>query len=129
MYSVCRRPPPGFEPAPGLRDLPSRQPITIPLVPDFCFGHEPIQSLSNREFVGRIDEINDFVERIEHSSGGSFLITGYRGVGKTSFVNEVLSVLKRRMSVPVLDVYVNLARSLTEAELMHLVIRRVYEQL
>jgi AAA ATPase domain len=122
-------PAPGFEAAPGPRHQPSRQPITIPLVPDFCFGHEPIQSLTNRKFVGRIDEINDFVERIEHTDGGSFLITGYRGVGKTSFVNEALSVLKRRMPVPVLDVYVNLARPLTEAELMHLVIRRVYEQL
>ncbi len=122
-------PAPGFETAPGPRHPSSRQPITIPLVPDFSFGHEPIQSLTNRRFVGRTDEINDFVTRIEHSAGGSFLITGYRGVGKTSFVNEALSVLRRRMPVPVLEVYVNLARPLTEAELMHLIIRRVYEQL
>jgi serine/threonine protein kinase/AAA+ ATPase superfamily predicted ATPase len=120
---------PGFKSAHRPRRRPARPPITIPLASDFSFGHEPIQTLSNRQFVGRIDEINDFVTRIEHSAGGSFLITGYRGVGKTSFVNEALSVLKRRISVPVLDVYVNLARPLTEAELMHLVIRRVYEQL
>lgn len=118
-----------FEPGPGPGHRPSRQAVTIPLIQDFSFGHEPIQSLTNRQFVGRIDEINDFVTRIEHSAGGSFLITGYRGVGKTSFVNEALSVLRRRMPIPVLDVYVNLARPLTEAELMHLIIRRVYEQL
>lgn len=122
-------PAPFFEPAPGPSHRPSRQPITIPLIRDFSFGHEPVQSLTNRQFVGRIDEINDFVTRVEHSAGGSFLITGYRGVGKTSFVNEALSVLRQRMPIPVLDVYVNLARPLTEAELMHLIIRRVYEQL
>ena len=121
--------PPDFEKGSGRWEQPTRQPITIPLIGDFCFGHEPIQYLSNRQFVGRTDEINDIVTRIEHSAGGSFLITGYRGVGKTSFVNEALAVLCRRLSIPVLDVYVNLARPLTEAELMHLVIRRIYEQL
>jgi serine/threonine protein kinase len=79
------------------------------------------------QFVGRADEIQEFVSRLQHSAGGSFLITGYRGVGKTSFVNQVLSVLCER--TPLLDIYVNLARPLTEAELMHLIVRRLYERL
>lgn len=122
-------PPSPFEPFAGPRYQSSSRPITIPLIKDFSFGHEPVQCLTNRQLVGRVEEINEFVTRIEHSAGGSFLITGYRGVGKTSFVNEALSVLRQRMPIPVLDVYVNLARPLTEAELMHLIIRRVYEQL
>ncbi len=119
----------GIRLAPEPKQRQGHAPITIPLLPSFYFGHEPLQSFANRRFVGRAEEINDFVARIEHSAGGSFLITGYRGVGKTSFVNEAISVLSQRLKVPVLDVYVNLARPLTEAELMHLIIRRVYEQL
>jgi len=83
--------------------------------------------MAGHQFVGRADEIQEFVSRLQHSAGGSFLITGYRGVGKTSFVNQVLSVLYDRM--PVLDIYVNLARPLTEADLMHLIVRRLYERL
>ena len=122
-------PPPAPDPHPGFWHRPSQIPFCVPLVQEFSFGHEPLQSFTNRQFVGRADEINDFVTRIEHSAGGSFLITGYRGVGKTSFVNEALSVLHQRLQIPILDVYVSLARPLAEAELMHLIIRRVYEQL
>lgn len=105
----------------------AHQQISIPLVKDFCFLHEPIYSLISGRFIGRSREIDELVNRLLHSVGGSFLITGYRGVGKTSFVNRVLDVLGRR--VRLLEVYVNLARPLSEAELMHLIIRRLYERL
>src|SRR5688572_26749579 len=42
------------------------------------------------ELVGRDRELQALVHRILRSHGGSFLVTGYRGVGKTSFVNGVV---------------------------------------
>jgi serine/threonine-protein kinase len=67
--------------------------LSIPLNPGFRFLHEPQSSFSEDWFIGRKDEVDELVRRLQHSDGGSFLITGYRGVGKTSFVNKVLNIL------------------------------------
>lgn len=70
--------------------------VVIPLVHWFRFAHEPLDepghelSDDERLFVGRLDDVEEFAHRLMRSHGGAFLITGYRGVGKTSFVNRVL---------------------------------------
>src|SRR5262245_53048735 len=101
--------------------------VAIPLRMNFRFGYEPIRDATSNRFVGRERELTGLVERLEYSHGGSFLLTGYRGVGKTSFVNQVIKRLEERM--PVLDVYLNLSRALKPAELMHHIIRRLYGRL
>lgn len=90
-------------------------------------------------FVGREYDLDSFVERLLFSDGGSFLITGYRGVGKTSFINQVIARLKEardwaeaiepHTDIQVVDVQLNLARALQPAELMHHIVRRLYETL
>ena len=49
-------------------------------------------------FLGRKREKDRLLDRLEQgkSHGGSFLIAGYRGVGKTRFVKEVIDVLKEK---------------------------------
>lgn len=106
--------------APGIQ-------VEIPLGAGFQFVHEPIHSRIEQRFVGRADDISDLVQRIRFSEGGSFLITGYRGVGKTSFVNQVLSRLGDQTTL--VDVQINLARPLQPSELMHLIVRRLYDRL
>jgi serine/threonine-protein kinase len=109
----------------------------IPLKPIFRFVHEPIGPKTHSHFIGRQDELRALAERILFSDGGSFLVTGYRGVGKTSFINEVINVLKDNLSwasahlrnTDVLDIHFNLARPLKPAELMHHIIRGVYQKL
>src|SRR3989442_358976 len=109
----------------------------IPLKPIFRFVHEPIGPKTRSHFIGRQDELRALAERILFSDGGSFLVTGYRGVGKTSFINEVINVLKDNLSwasahlgnTDVLDIHFNLARPLKPAELMHHIIRGVYQKL
>src|SRR5687768_9791315 len=64
-----------------------RRRAAIPLVDTFRFVHEPINELNSERFIGRQAELGAFVERVRFSDGGSFLVTGYRGVGKTSFIN------------------------------------------
>src|SRR5262249_34111932 len=129
------------------RERPSRFPFTsrtptlttvIPLRREFRFTHEPIpvpqsqvlrvadQSVTVHRvsrFIGRRDELEALAQRILFSNGGSFLITGYRGVGKTSFVHEVLRQVEQALPwassflgpVQLLDVYLNLARPLEPA--------------
>ena len=109
----------------------------IPLKPIFRFIHEPIGPKTHSHFVGRTNELKALAERIVFSDGGSFLITGYRGVGKTSFVNEVVVQIKAMLSqstalfanTKVLAIHLNVARRLEPAELMHHIIRGIYQSL
>src|SRR6185437_1466847 len=76
-------------------------------------------------------------ERILFSEGGSFLVTGYRGVGKTSFVNQVIRKLDRALAwaAPVIgetqliDISLNVARPVQPSEIMHHIIRRLHDRL
>lgn len=69
----------------------------IPLV-DFSYQHTPYrpQNRSNNDdnpvFFGREKVGRKFLRVLQNnrSSSGSYLITGYRGTGKTSFVNKIL---------------------------------------
>lgn len=119
---------------------------TLPLKPEFRFMHEPFtfdrggrayrQVLKSR-FIGRERELSEFIQRILLSEGGAFLITGYRGVGKTSFVNRVILEIKENLAwvqarlgpMEVLDIHLNLARPLTPTELMYHIIRSLYHRL
>jgi len=109
----------------------------VPLLPAFRFAHEPVRTEQAQRFVGHRAELETLVARILFSEGGSFLVTGYRGVGKTSFVNQVVRRLAESVlwassllgDIEVLDVQLNLARPLEPKELMHHIIRRLYEGL
>jgi serine/threonine protein kinase/Cdc6-like AAA superfamily ATPase len=111
--------------------------VAVPLKKAFRFAHEPLTRESNGRFVGRKSELEALALRIMFSDGGSFLVTGYRGVGKTTFVNQVVRQLEEMVpwaesifgETKIIDVQLNLARPVTAAELMHHIIRRLYEQL
>jgi serine/threonine protein kinase/Cdc6-like AAA superfamily ATPase len=119
-----------------LRDL-SKYRLGVPLKQSFRFAHEPIHQAGAMPFIGRQAELNAFIERILFSNGGSFLLTGYRGVGKTSFVNQTIEALEKLLpwaetylgKTELLAVHLNMARPLQPAELMHHIIRRLYDKL
>lgn len=73
--------------------------IYIPL-PDFKFFHRPIEADSsdsaNSLFVGReriLAVLKNWLEEGKNNHSGSYLITGYRGMGKTSFVSKTINDL------------------------------------
>ncbi len=104
--------------------------VTIPLPLDFQFVHEPLDESTRSRFVGRHSELTTLVDRMVHSRGGAILITGYRGVGKTSFVNQALATFEQRSpGGRVLPVHLNLARPLMPLDLMFLVLRCLYLEL
>lgn len=115
----------------------SRYEATVPLVPTFRFVHEPIGIGNASGFIGREIEMESLAERILFSDGGSFLVTGYRGVGKTSFVNQVLRTLERALPwaegvlgpTELVDIYLNMARPVQPSEIMHHIIRRLHDRL
>src|ERR1035441_10519688 len=100
---------------------------TLPLKPSFRFVHEPLLTGGAVEFVGRSEELKELTMRVLFSNGGSFLITGYRGVGKSSFVNQVLASIDRALlwaqpligPTRAITVQLSLARPLEPIELMY----------
>ena len=72
-------------------------------------------------------------QRILYSDGGSFLITGYRGVGKTSFVHEVIRQLsnanEQGRQTRVLYVCMNITKPISPSELMHQIVRGLYDKI
>lgn len=66
--------------------------IAVGLPSSFKFINFPsgLDRKSNRHFIGRKMHINKFLSFLNSSTKGVYLVTGYRGMGKTSFVNHVL---------------------------------------
>lgn len=68
-------------------------------LPDYKFNHNPIEgngdtgNVNKEIFIGRRSIENQLLNILKFSgSNGSYLVTGYRGMGKTSFVKRVLSI-------------------------------------
>jgi len=64
---------------------------------DYYFFHSPYQTgQGDKRFIGRqrkIDQLKNILNNTV-SNSGNYLITGYRGAGKTSFVNMVLTEIE-----------------------------------
>jgi serine/threonine-protein kinase len=112
--------------------LATRKSTEIPLRPGFRYVQEPYRgdgagfgSLGNDRLVVELEN------RIRHSAGGTFLITGFRGVGKTSLVLRALDELtvRCRDAELVVPVLMSVARSTTTQGLLFTIIRRIYETL
>lgn len=107
----------------------------FPLIKEFRFIHGTIpvnSSLKLKYSDNSEEEKENLIHRITNSeTGGCFLITGYRGVGKTCFVDEVIKKIcnseKNKKGKFILSIKLNLARDLTPLELMHHIIRKFYE--
>ena len=104
--------------------------ISIGLRRGFRYVHQPlVDDADGIPLLGNADVVEAFKERIVHSAGGSFLVTGFRGVGKTTVIGRALAELRRSGDVAVLPVTLNVARPRTLEELLFEIIRRVFETL
>ncbi|MEV5753925.1 protein kinase [Actinoallomurus sp. NPDC052308] len=81
--------------------------------------------------LGDASLIGKLRSRIRHSRGGTFLITGFRGVGKSTLVLRALDeiVAQGPPDEVVLVVSLSVARSTTTERLLFAVVRRVFETL
>lgn len=87
--------------------------------------------------VGRRAHAKILADRLMYSRGGAFLVTGFRGVGKTTFVHYALQLIRNqktnyaglRGDFELLDVWINISRPLQPSQLMHLIIRHLYLRL
>jgi serine/threonine protein kinase len=110
----------------------SRRPLRFQLKPGFSYVHQPLATEEHViPLLGNEDVVDSLAERIAHSAGGSFLVTGFRGVGKTTVIARALERLDANGdgAPRVLPIFLNVARPRTTEELMFDVIRRLFETL
>ncbi len=142
-------PPAPFAPAPQTGTQIRRRPIVrdtvvvarsadppaagtrIPLDPKFRYSQGPLPLESPIPLLSREELVTELARRVDRSAGGSVLITGFRGVGKTTVVDRALRRLRRLTGGQKVwvSVRINLARPRTTAELLFEIIRALYEQL
>ena len=69
-------------------------------------------------------------DRLAHSGGGSFLLTGMRGTGKTTVLHRAIADWRHESSDEVIvAVHLVLARPMDEETLLFEIIRRLFEEL
>ena len=93
----------------------------------------PLQSpLSKKEtqghFVGREKELQPLIHEISRKKNGSILISGYRGVGKTSLVYKALSDAKKK-NKNIIIVLINAAQLEAEPNKQSIDPRKIIENL
>jgi serine/threonine protein kinase/Cdc6-like AAA superfamily ATPase len=103
------------------------------IIDDFTYVHQALDiRTSTIPLLGNEHVANALAERIRHSGGGAFLVTGFRGVGKTTVITHAITMLEDRdeYGTPaVLPIFLNIARPSSTAELLFEVIRRLFEAL
>jgi serine/threonine protein kinase len=121
--------------APGYDALASASQVSlldVPLKPSFRYIHEPVSD--NEVALPPLADdslLTELQNRILHSRGGTFLITGFRGVGKSTLVLRALDQMvgQSTSSDLVLPVSLSVARSTTTERLLFAVVRRIFETL
>jgi serine/threonine protein kinase len=119
--------------------MPSKNQDRYAIRKDFRYFHEPIpEELSSIWVVGRGSLAQELADRIMLSRGGAFLVSGLRGVGKTTCVRLAIHLIRigrerfARLGsgdVELVDVWINLARPLEPVQLLHHLIRHLYLRL
>lgn len=105
--------------------------IFIPFCPNFKFIFHSHKQMSNgnSKFMWELDRDYQAESRITSflkSEGGCLLICGRMGVGKTSFVNQMLAKFKQDEKYIVVDINLNVCRPIDSARLKYRLIRKIY---
>ena len=89
---------------------------------NYLFSDNVIPFLKHNTIVERVKD------RIRFSNGTSFLITGLRGVGKSTLIKRAINDLKDD-HVICLPVFINLSNKIEYKNLLFEIIRRLYESI
>ncbi|MPR37448.1 ATP-binding protein [Salmonirosea aquatica] len=105
-------------------------------VPNYKYNHKPFSSDASRNeshiFIGREKLKSNFLHILKNGSkNGAYLVTGYRGMGKTSLVNNVVSTYaKERKEDEVKPIKISLAQSkLEETDVLRYILKILHENI
>ncbi|NYV75323.1 serine/threonine-protein kinase [Streptomyces sp. UH6] len=106
--------------------------MRLPLHQAFRYIHEPLPANDPAiPGLGHDELLAGLLTRLRYSHGGAFLVTGFRGVGKSTLVLRALEKAAGEQSrdVVLLPVYLNAARQLEADQLLFAIVRRIFEAL
>ncbi|MFF4543209.1 serine/threonine-protein kinase [Streptomyces sp. NPDC001435] len=100
----------------------------------FRYIHEPLPVDDDAiPVLGHEELVATLRERLVYSHGGTFLVSGFRGVGKSTLVLQALSAAashyRRTGKHELLSVHLNIARKMEGDQLLFAVVRRIFETL
>ena len=122
-------------PAPPPLDLPAPQPGRWALRPDYQPTPGPLRYPSPLPFLGHQHVVDDLRARLRFAPGGSVLLAGTSGAGRTTVVARTLDELHTEMvsttseSAPVVVVWESLDRPTSPEELLARLVRGLAEAL
>jgi serine/threonine protein kinase len=111
---------------------PDEAVLYAPLREEFRYVHEPLRLGDEAlPLLGNEPLIQALTERLANSYGGTFLVTGFRGVGKSTLVEHALAAIaaSHPRGRRVLPVVLSVARPMTTERLLFAIVRRVFEEL
>ena len=122
-------------PAPPPLDLPAPQPGRWALRPDYQPSPGPLRYPSPLPFLGHQHVVDELRARLRFAPGGSVLVAGTAGAGRTTVVARALDELHTELvsttsePAPVVVVWESLARSTSPEELLARLVRGLAEAL
>lgn len=96
----------------------------------FSINTDKNNSKNQPKFIGRKDHINKFLSFLKSSPKGVFLVTGYRGMGKTSFVGHVIStyINDNNDQIKKIPIHLTLAQSNPkEFDVLRQIVNSIYD--
>lgn len=109
-----------------------RYSLHTPLRPGFRYVHEPLRPGDTAiPLLGNEPLIHALKDRLVNSMGGAILITGFRGVGKSTLIEQALAEIKddHPRGRLVLPVVLSVARPLETERLLFAIVRRMFEEM
>ncbi|MGW4963199.1 serine/threonine-protein kinase [Nonomuraea sp. NPDC004186] len=106
--------------------------LKLPLKPSFRYVHEPLRGDEDViPLLGNTQLIGELMHRLRYSRGGTFLITGFRGVGKSTVITRAVEGIAAEAATNeiVVPITINVARPMTPDQLLFALVRRLYETL
>ncbi len=89
---------------------------------------------ANNSFIGRTKQKQKFLKFLKDSNKGIFLVTGERGIGKTSFVNHVIKIFKSKekkidAQKEVIDIHLTLSQNQPkEIDILWLMVNSIFDK-
>ena len=119
-------------------DVPIDEPddgadVVVPLVAVPELAHGPLEAEGLNRLIGRDAPLEELLDCMRREAGGAFLVTGYRGVGKTSFVNQIVARLgqhvEAKTAARLVVIRQNLTRPMLPVQLLYAVLRGLSDEL
>lgn len=109
------------------------------LLEHFCFFHRPttsdIDEQTDSKYINKPNPIHQLCNWIKHNeaNSGSYLVTGYRGAGKSSFVGKLLKELQQEektTDIQYVPLFVNFGQeNIKETEILRIIVKRLLNKL